>query len=122
MKLEIDRKRINCEECMSLKKKLRQCKDESDFTHELYLGQKQQFVELSHTFKEKVNSLQNTNSKLKIEMEEIQQEKRTIMRKLVHTMLKYDKETSFKHQAHLLNNTAYYPDQDYVSVKTSDGG
>lgn len=88
---------------------MRQCQDEADFTQELYLGQKQQFVELSHSFKEKVNSLANTNSKLKIEMEEIQQEKRTIMRKLVQTMLKYDKETSFSQQAHLMQNTQYCP-------------
>ena len=44
----------------------------------------------------------NQNAKLKIEVEEVQQEKKTIMRKLVQTMLKYDKETSFSNQANLL--------------------
>lgn len=69
--MEAEKKAFNCQDCLKLKKQLRTCRDEADFTQELYLGQKQQFVELSHAFKEKVNSLQNTNSKLKIEMEEI---------------------------------------------------
>ena len=47
--------------------------------------------------KEKVLAYKDLNAKLKIEVEEVQQEKRTIMRKLVQTMLKYEKETSFNH-------------------------
>ena len=63
----------------------------------------------------------NQNAKLKIEVEEVQQEKKTIMRKLVQTMLKYDKETSFSNQANLMSNTSYQPDQDYVTASAGIG-
>lgn len=40
------------------------------------------------------------------------------MRRLVQTMLKYDKETSFGQQASLMQSTKYAPDQDFVAVRT----
>merc|ERR1711920_48576 len=40
------------------------------------------------------------------------------MRKLVQTMFKYDKETSFGQQASLMQSTKYAPDQDFVAVRT----
>ena len=43
------------------------------------------------------------------------------MRKLVHTMLKYDKETSFSQQANLMQNTTYEPEKDFVAVSTGGG-
>jgi len=54
-------------------------------------------------------------------MEEVHQEKKTIMRKLVQTMLKYDKETSFNAQANLMENTQYAADKDYVAVNQGGG-
>ena len=43
------------------------------------------------------------------------------MRKLVRTMLKYEKETSFNHQANMLLNTAYKPNKDYINMEAGDG-
>lgn len=43
------------------------------------------------------------------------------MRKLVQTMLKYDKETSFQKQADLMQDSSYNAAQDYVSVNVGGG-
>ena len=46
-----------------------------------------------------LNEMRQENQKLQIDINEVQTEKRTIMRKLVQTMLKYEQETSFSMQA-----------------------
>lgn len=49
-------------------------------------------------------------------------EKRTIMRQLVKTMLKYEQETSFSMQAKTVQSQNYSNDIDYVTMPQSKGG
>ena len=104
-----------------MRKNLRRCEDEIDNQKEINIDQKQQFLEDLQKQKEKVLAYKDQNAKLKIKVEEVQQEKSTIMRKLVQTMLKYEKETSFNHQVSLFQQTEYKPNKDYISIDACDG-
>ena len=99
LQAEVKKQFQACSQCMALKSKLRKCQDEAEFTQELYFGQKTQFNEECHNFRMTLNEMRQENQKLQIDINEVQTEKRTIMRKLVQTMLKYEQETSFSMQA-----------------------
>lgn len=66
-----------------------------------------------------LNEMRQENQKLKIEVNEIEVEKRTVMRKLVQTMLKYEQETSLSVQAKLTQNISYQNDVDYITMPSA---
>ena len=80
----------DCTNCVSIKKKLKKSQEEADFNQELYFSQKTQYNEECHKYRVSLNEMRQENKKLKIENSDLQTEKRTIMRKLVQTMLKYE--------------------------------
>ena len=107
-----------CGQCLSLRQKLRKSQDETEKNQELYFGQKTQFNEECHKYRVNLNEMRQENQKQKIEIREIEAEKRTIMRKLVQTMLKYEHETSFNNQAKVFKNQSYSNDVDYMTMPT----
>ena len=102
-KLAIEYKKQSqaCSSCLKLRQRLRKSQEEVEFNQDLYFSQKTQFNEECHKFRVNLNEMRTENQKLKIEIRELDSEKRTIMRKLVQTMLKYEQETSFSNQARI---------------------
>ena len=83
-----------CNSCKQLKLKLRTAQDENYQLQEVYLVLKQKQNDEGNHQKSKLNALVNKQQQLQIQVEELQQEKKVIMKKLVETMVAYDKETS----------------------------
>ena len=120
-KLAIEYKKQSqaCSGCLKLRQRLRKSQEEVEFNQDLYFSQKTQFNEECHKFRVNLNEMRTENQKLKIEIRELDSEKRTIMRKLVQTMLKYEQETSFSNQARIFQAQNYSNDVDYVAMPTT---
>lgn len=79
--------------------------DETYKLQEVYLDLKQRLNDGENQFKMKINSMVQVQQKLKIEIEEVTQEKKAIMRRLVETMVAYDKETSEKYEDNYIEDS-----------------
>ena len=85
-----------CLDCQMLKQDLIRIKEEADLMHEKYLEQKQKAAEESHQLKSQINQLQKGALKQKITIEDLCNEKQTIMKKLLYTNLFAEKHSQFE--------------------------
>ena len=112
-----------CGDCNQLKQKLKACQDETEFTQEMYFSEKSQFNEEYNKSREQLHAMRKENQRLEIELKENQQEKSTIMRKLVSTLVKFEQETNFNRMVTIdrQNQNIYSSRKDYIAVPAKQG-
>ena len=80
-----------CPNCPLMQQNMARFEEETDRMQEMCLLQKQKAAEETNQLRMKVNTLQKQNLTYKVNLDQLQSEKLTIMKKLVHTMMASNK-------------------------------